>query len=95
MTASGRKTSTPPTTTDGTNRSPGRFTVPQHIGAITYLGLSHIGGSLLNRSNGLYVIIGVLVVAVIGLGAYIFHEERKPQGIEMSIGKNGVSIEQN
>ncbi|WP_165448013.1 hypothetical protein [Rhizobium leguminosarum] len=47
------------------------------------------------RSNGLYVIIGVLVVAVIGLGAYIFHEERKPQGIEMSIGKNGVSIEQN
>lgn len=57
--------------------------------------LSHIWGSLLNRSNGLYVIIGVLVVAVIGLGAYIFHEESKPQGIEMSIGKNGVSIEQN
>jgi hypothetical protein len=49
----------------------------------------------LNRSNGLYVIIGVLVVAVIGLGAYIVHEENKPQGIEMSIGKNGVSIEQN
>ncbi|EJC70476.1 hypothetical protein OLZ32_19005 [Rhizobium sp. 1AS11] len=49
----------------------------------------------MNRSNGLYLIIGVLVVAVIGLGAYIFHEESKPQGIEMSIGKNGVSIEQN
>ncbi|MBY5647918.1 hypothetical protein HFO45_06560 [Rhizobium leguminosarum] len=49
----------------------------------------------MNRSNGLYVIIGVLVVAVIGLGPYIFHEESKPQGIEMSIGKNGVSIEQN
>ena len=48
----------------------------------------------MNRSNGLYVIIGVLVVAVIGLGAYIFQEESKPQGIEMSIGKNGVSIEQ-
>lgn len=47
----------------------------------------------MNRSNGLYIIIGVLVVA--GLGAYIFHEENKPQGIEMSIGKNGVSIEQN
>jgi len=57
--------------------------------------LSHIGNSHLNRSNGLYIIIGVLVVAVIGLGAYIFHEENKPQGIEMSIGKNGVSIEQN
>ncbi|MBB4441325.1 MULTISPECIES: hypothetical protein [Rhizobium] len=49
----------------------------------------------MNRSNGLYLIIGVLVVAVIGLGAYIFHEENKPQGIEMSIGKNGVLIEQN
>ncbi|MBY5771959.1 hypothetical protein [Rhizobium leguminosarum] len=49
----------------------------------------------MNRSNGLYVIIGVLVVAVIGLGAYIVHEESKPEGIEMSIGKNGVSIQQN
>ncbi|WP_204330131.1 hypothetical protein [Rhizobium phaseoli] len=49
----------------------------------------------MNRSNGLYVIIGVLVIAVIGLGAYIYREESKPQGIEMSIGKNGVSIEQN
>ncbi|MBY5865705.1 hypothetical protein [Rhizobium leguminosarum] len=59
------------------------------MGPITYR------GNLFNRSNGLYVIIGVLVVAVIGLGAYIFHEESKPQGIEMTIGKNGVSIEQN
>ncbi|MBY5348322.1 hypothetical protein [Rhizobium leguminosarum] len=49
----------------------------------------------MNRSNGLHVIIGVLVVAVLGLGAYTFHEKSKPQGIEMSIGKNGVSIEQN
>jgi len=49
----------------------------------------------LNRSNGLYVIIGILVVAVIGLGAYIFREESKPQGVEMSIDKNGVSIKQN
>ncbi|WEA61412.1 hypothetical protein PO860_05950 [Rhizobium sp. BJ04] len=49
----------------------------------------------MNRSNGLYLIIGILVAAVIGLGACIFQEESKPQGIEMSIGKNGVSIEQN
>lgn len=52
-------------------------------------------GSHLNSRNGLYVLIGVLVVTVIGLGAYIYREESKPQGIEMSIGKNGVSIEQN
>ncbi|WP_164736451.1 hypothetical protein [Rhizobium vallis] len=49
----------------------------------------------MNRNNNLYIIIGILVVAVIGLGAYVFHEESKPQGIEMSIDKNGVSIEQN
>ena len=49
----------------------------------------------MSRSNGLYVIIGILVVAVIGLGAYVFHEESKPQGVELSIDKNGVSIEQN
>ncbi|ACI54507.1 conserved hypothetical protein [Rhizobium leguminosarum bv. trifolii WSM2304] len=49
----------------------------------------------MNSRNGLYVLIGVLVVTVIGLGAYIYREESKPQGIEMSIGENGVSIEQN
>jgi hypothetical protein len=49
----------------------------------------------LNRNSGLYLVIGALVVVVVGLGAYIFHEESKPEGIEMSIGKNGVSIEQN
>lgn len=41
----------------------------------------------MNRTNGLYFIVG-------GLGPYIFHEESKPDGIEMSIGKNGVSIEE-
>ena len=49
----------------------------------------------MNRNNGLYLVIGALVVVVVGLGAYIFHEESKPEGIEMSIGRNGVSIEQN
>ncbi len=48
----------------------------------------------MNRNNGLYLVIGALAVVVIGLGAYIFHEESKPEGIEMSIGQNGVSIEQ-
>ncbi len=49
----------------------------------------------MNRNSGLYLVIGALVVVVVGLGAYIFHEENKPDGIEMSIGKNGISIEQN
>ncbi len=49
----------------------------------------------MNRTNGLYIIIGALVVAVIGLGGYIYREQTKPEGIQMSIDKNGVSVEQN
>jgi hypothetical protein len=50
--------------------------------------------NILNRSNGLYFVIGALLVVVVGLGAYIFHEERKPEGVELSIGQNGISVEQ-
>jgi hypothetical protein len=48
----------------------------------------------MNRTNGLYLLIGALIVVIGGLSAYIFHEEKKPDGIELSIGQNGVSIEQ-
>jgi hypothetical protein len=85
MTASGRKTSTPPTTIDGTKRRPRRFGCTVNV----------LGWPVLNRNSSLYLVIGALVVVVIGLGAYVFHEESKPEGIEMSIGKNGVSIEEN
>jgi hypothetical protein len=54
----------------------------------------NVGGYFLRNSNGLYVIIGALIVVVAGLGAYIYHEQTKPTGVEMSIGQNGVSIEQ-
>lgn len=49
----------------------------------------------MNRTNGLYVIIGALVVVVIGLGSYVYREQTKPDGIQMNIGKNGISVEQN
>lgn len=48
----------------------------------------------LNR-NGLYLIVGALLVAVIGLGIYVYREETKPAGIELKIGEGGVSIEEN
>jgi hypothetical protein len=47
------------------------------------------------RNNGLYLIIGALVVAVVGLGTYVYQEETKPDGVELRIGENGVAIEQN
>ena len=48
----------------------------------------------MNR-NGLYLIIAVLVIAVVGLGAYMWREESKPDGVEIKIDKNGLSVEQN
>ncbi|MGE0213906.1 MAG: hypothetical protein AB7S41_19630 [Parvibaculaceae bacterium] len=48
----------------------------------------------MNR-NGLYVLIGILIAAVVGLGAYVYHEENKPSGVELRIGEDGVSLEGN
>lgn len=45
--------------------------------------------------NGLYLIIGILIAAVAGLGAYVYHEQNKPSGVELKIGKDGVSLEEN
>lgn len=45
--------------------------------------------------NSMYALIGALVVLVIGLGIYVYQEKSKPSGVELKIGENGVSIEQN
>lgn len=47
------------------------------------------------RTNNLYLIIGALIVAVIGLGFYVYREESKPKGIELSIGQNGIKVQEN
>lgn len=47
----------------------------------------------MNR-NSLYLVIGVLIVVVIGLGIYVYREESKPSGVELKIDESGVSIEQ-
>ena len=43
----------------------------------------------------LYLIIGALVVAVIALGIYVYHEQAKPKGVELKIDDKGISIQQN
>ncbi len=48
----------------------------------------------MNRS-GLYLIIGALFVIVAGLAIYTYREETNPAGIEMKIGEDGISIQQN
>jgi hypothetical protein len=49
----------------------------------------------MNNRSGLYMIVGALVVAVIGLGIYVYQEESEPSGVEIKIGEGGVSVEEN
>jgi hypothetical protein len=48
----------------------------------------------LNR-NGLYLIIGALLVAIAGFAIYTYQEEQKPDGVELKLNENGVSLETN
>lgn len=52
------------------------------------------GEKILNRSNGLYLVIGALIVAVVVLGGYVYHEQTKPKGVELSIGQDGVKVQE-
>jgi len=45
--------------------------------------------------NGLYLIIGALIVVAAGLAFYVYREETKPAGIELKIGEGGVSVQEN
>ncbi|MCC0055506.1 MAG: hypothetical protein H6883_05155 [Rhodobiaceae bacterium] len=45
----------------------------------------------MNR-NALYGIIGVLAAAIIIIG-YMYYQEQQKSGIQIEMGKNGVSIE--
>lgn len=47
----------------------------------------------MNR-NGLYLVIAVLAVIAIGLSIYIYREETKP-GVEIKIGEEGISVQEN
>ena len=47
------------------------------------------------QQNKLYLIIGALLVVVIGLGVYVLREEQKPEGVEIRLDQNGISVQQN
>jgi len=46
----------------------------------------------MNR-NVLYVAIGVLAVAAVVFGYQLYQERQKTTGIEISVGKSGISIQ--
>jgi hypothetical protein len=49
--------------------------------------------AVMNR-NALYALIGVLVIAAAVLGYQLYQEQHKTSGIEITIGKTGVSVDQ-
>ena len=48
----------------------------------------------MNNRNGLFLIIGALLVIVVGMGIYIYREESKPADVDISIGEKGISVEE-
>ena len=47
----------------------------------------------MNR-NGLYAVIAVLLVAVVGFAIYIYQQQTRP-GIEVRVDEQGISIDGN
>jgi hypothetical protein len=47
------------------------------------------------KQNQLYLVIGALVVIVIVLGGYIYHERTKPEGVQIQFDQNGLKIQKN
>jgi hypothetical protein len=46
-----------------------------------------------NRTNILYLTIGVLIVAVAVLGYELYQERHPPEGLHIDVGPNGLSID--
>lgn len=44
--------------------------------------------------NTLYIVIAVLVVGVGVIATMLYQEQQQPTGVEIKIGKDGISIEE-
>jgi hypothetical protein len=49
----------------------------------------------MNRSNLFLLVIGALVVIASVLGYQLYQDRKQPQGVQILLGPNGVSIEKN
>ncbi len=43
--------------------------------------------------NGLYLLLGALVVAIVVIGYLLYQERQKTSGIDINVGKGGISVE--
>lgn len=51
------------------------------------------GGSAVNRTNILYLIIGALVIVVVVLSYQLYQDRHQPEGVHIEVGPGGLSIE--
>ena len=42
--------------------------------------------------NGLYLLIGALLVVVIGLGGYMYYQQQQQPGLEIKLDGNGLEV---
>ena len=47
----------------------------------------------MNR-NGLYVVIAILLIAIVGFGIYTYQQQTRP-GIEVRVDEGGISVDGN
>jgi len=51
------------------------------------------GDRAVTRSNILYLVVGALVIVVAVLGYQLYQDRKKPEGMRIDVGPNGLSIE--
>jgi predicted negative regulator of RcsB-dependent stress response len=47
----------------------------------------------MSRNNILYLVVGALVVVVAVMGYQLYQDRKKPEGMRIDVGPNGLSIE--
>jgi predicted negative regulator of RcsB-dependent stress response len=47
----------------------------------------------MNNRNILYVVVGVLIVAVAVLGYNLYQAKKQPEGLQINVGPGGVKIQ--
>ena len=45
--------------------------------------------------NGLYLLVGVLIVAVIGLGGYLIYQQQTQPSLAIKVDENGIQVNGN
>lgn len=45
--------------------------------------------------NGLYAVIAILLIAVVGFGIYTYQQQQQAPGIEVRVDEQGISIDGN